>query len=141
MIKLEFGVTNNKYPEKNISVGQVAIINEYGTDDAEYPIPPRPAFRIGLERSVAKNKKLIDAALKNITNHLLTGRKDSIERQLTQALTQIGKSAKKETKDIIKQGSMSPKNRPMTIQKKGFDHPLWETGLLHDSVEYLVSKE
>lgn len=136
MIKLEFGVTNNKYPEKNISVGQVAIINEYGTET----IPPRPAFRIGLERSVAKNKKLIDAALKNITNHLLTGRKDSIQRQLTQALTQIGKSAKKETKDIIKQGSMSP-NAPLTIKKKGFDHPLWETGLLHDSVEYLVSKE
>ena len=136
MIKLEFGVTNNKYPEKNISVGQVAIINEYGTET----IPPRPAFRIGLERSVAKNKKLIDAALKNITNHLLTGRKDSIQRQLTQALTQIGKSAKKETKDIIKQGSMSP-NAPLTIKKKGFDHPLWETGLLHESVEYLVSKE
>lgn len=136
MIKLEFGVTNNKYPEKNISVGQVAIINEYGTET----IPPRPAFRIGLERSVTKNKKLIDAALKNITNHLLTGRKDSIQRQLTQALTQIGKSAKKETKDIIKQGSMSP-NAPLTIKKKGFDHPLWETGLLHDSVEYLVSKE
>ena len=136
MIKLEFGVTNNKYPEKNISVGQVAIINEYGTET----IPPRPAFRIGLERSVTKNKKLIDAALKNITNHLLTGRKDSIERQLTQALTQIGRSAKKETKDIIKQGSMTP-NAPLTIRKKGFDHPLWETGLLHDSVEYLVSKE
>ena len=136
MVKLEFGVTNNKYPEKNISVGQVAIINEYGTET----IPPRPAFRIGLERSVTKNKKLIDAALKNITNHLLTGRKDSIQRQLTQALTQIGKSAKKETKDIIKQGSMSP-NAPLTIKKKGFDHPLWETGLLHDSVEYLVSKE
>jgi hypothetical protein len=91
MIKLEFGVTNNKYPEKNISVGQVAIINEYGTET----IPPRPAFRIGLERSVTKNKKLIDAALKNITNHLLTGRKDSIQRQLTQALTPIGKSSKK----------------------------------------------
>ena len=136
MVKLEFGVTNNKYPEKNISVGQVAIINEYGTET----IPPRPAFRIGLERSVTKNKKLIDAALKNITNHLLTGRKDSIQRQLTQALTQIGKSAKKETKDIIKQGSMSP-NAPLTIKKKGFDHPLWETGLLHDSVDYLVSKE
>ena len=136
MVKLEFGVTNNKYPEKNISVGQVAIINEYGTET----IPPRPAFRIGLERSVAKNKKLIDAALKNITNHLLTGRKDSIQRQLTQALTQIGKSAKKETKDIIKQGSMTP-NAPLTIKRKGFDHPLWETGLLHDSVEYLVSKE
>ena len=136
MVKLEFGVTNNKYPEKNISVGQVAIINEYGTET----IPPRPAFRIGLERSVTKNKKLIDAALKNITNHLLTGRKDSIQRQLTQALTQIGKSAKKETKDIIKQGSMTP-NAPLTIKKKGFDHPLWETGLLHDSVEYLVSKE
>ena len=137
MVKLEMGVINEKYPDKDVTVGQVAIWNEYGTET----IPPRPAFRIGLERSVTKNKKLIDASLKNITNHLLTGRKDSIQRQLTQALTQIGRGAKKITKEIIKNGSQPPPNAKTTIQKKGFDHPLWETGLLHDSVDYLVSKE
>ncbi len=137
MVKLEMGVINEKYPDKDVTVGQVAIWNEYGTSE----IPPRPAFQRGLDESVQKHKKLIDAALNNITNHLLTGRQNSIERQLTQALTQIGRSAKKITKEIIKNGSQPPPNAKTTIQKKGFDHPLWETGLLHDSVDYLVSKE
>lgn len=137
MINLEFGVNNSKYPRKDITVGEVAIINEYGTED----IPPRPAFKKGLDDSVKSNKKLIDAALKNFVNHMLTGRKDSIKRNLTQALTQIGRSAKKNTKDIIKAGSMSPGNAQSTIDRKGFDHPLWETGLLHDSVDYKISEE
>lgn len=137
MINLQFGVENKKYPDKKISVGEVAIINEYGTDK----IPPRPAFRIGLEKSVTKNKKLIDAALKNITNHLLTGRRDSIKRNLLQALTQIGRSAKKETQAIIKSGEGLAPNAPSTIARKGFDSPLWETGLLYDSVEYVVSED
>jgi hypothetical protein len=135
MINLYFGVVNEKYPTKDITVGEVAIINEYGTED----IPPRPAFTMGLEKSIKKHKKLIDASLKNITNHLLTGRTASIERQFTQAFTQIGKTAKKETKEIIKQGTTTP-NAESTIKRKGFDHPLWETGLLYESVDYKVGK-
>lgn len=138
MIKLEFGVANDKYEKGKISVGEVAIINEYGTDDGR--IPPRPAFRMGLEQSVKSNKKLVDAALKNFANHILTGRKESIKKNLTQVLTQVGRSAKKNTKDLIKAGSLTP-NEPSTISQKGFNHPLRETGLLHDSIEYKVSAE
>lgn len=137
MIKLEIGVINNKYPDKDITTSEVAIINEYGTDK----IPPRPAFRNGLEKSVTDNKKLVDSALKNITNHLLTGKKGAMEKNLNQVLTQIGRSAKKNIKDTIKKGSQEPGNAQTTIDKKGFDHPLYETGLLLDSVEYRVNKE
>lgn len=137
MLKLEIGVINNKYPDKDITTSEVAIINEYGTDK----IPPRPAFRNGLEKAVTDNKKLVDSALKNIANHLLTGRKDALEKNLNQVLTQIGRSAKKNIKDTIKNGSQEPGNAQTTIDKKGFDHPLFETGLLLDSVEYQVSKE
>ena len=137
MVKLDFGVINQKYKKKDITTGEVAIINEYGTED----IPPRPAFKMGLDKSVKDNKKLIDAALKNISNHLLTGRSASIKRNLQQVLTQIGRGAKKNTRTLIKTGAVEPGNAPSTIQRKGFDRPLWETGLLYDSVEYKVSDE
>ena len=137
MVKLSIGVINKIYEKKKISIAQVAIIQETGTDT----IPPRPAFTIGLNQSVQQHKKLIDATLKNISTHILTGRKSSIERNLTQMLTQIGRSAKKKIKELIKGGNMTPGNAPSTIVKKGFDHPLWEKGELHDSVDYLVDRE
>ena len=137
MVKLEFGVTNIKYPKKDISTGEVAVILEYGTDE----IPPVPAFKMGLDKSVKDNKKLIDATLRNAVNHMLTGRKDSLKRNLTQALTQVGRSAKKNTKDLIKSVNLKHGNAQSTIDRKGFDNRDWETGLLHDSVEYLVSEE
>lgn len=137
MVNLQFGVNSEKYPNKDVSVGQVAIILEQGTDK----IPPVPVFRMGLEKSVQKHKKLIDAALKNISNHLLTGRKDSLKRNLLQVMTQIGRSATKETKDLIKSGTLTPGNAQSTIDRKGFDHRDWETGLLHDSVAYEVSED
>lgn len=133
---LSFGVTNAQYKKgDHVNVRDVAIWNEYGTDK----IPPRPAFRRGLEAGVAKNRKLIDAQLRNIAQQALSGRNANMNRSLTVMLTQIGKSAKAATKQIIKTGSETP-NAPATVAKKGFNHPLFETGLLLDHVEYEISK-
>lgn len=144
MKKLIFGVRPIKYPKKKLKkggtskvtppdLGMVAIWNEYGTDK----IPPRPAFRTGLEESQRINKKLIQAQVKNIAQRILQGRKSEIDRSLTVVLTQIGKSAVSATKEIIKNGSTTP-NAPLTIANKGFDHPLFETGLLLENVTYEV---
>lgn len=136
MKELVFGVNDIKY-EDGTSLSDVAIWNEYGTKK----IPPRPAFRMGLENSLRDNKKMIDSQMKNITNRILTGRSSEIERSLTVLLTQIGKSAVKQTKEMIKLGSVKPANAPSTIAKKGFDHPLYETGLLLANVNYEVRDE
>lgn len=135
MKRLVFGVRPGKYSKKDVTVEEVAIWNEYGTENA----PPRPAFRMGLEASIDRNRKMIDAQLKNITRLVLTGRKADINKNLTVLLTQIGKTAVKETKQIIESGSTAP-NAPTTIARKGFDHPLYETGLLLKSVDYEVTE-
>lgn len=136
--ELVFGVVPASYKkegQKPINVSEVAIIQEYGTEK----IPPRPAFRRGLETGLAKNKKMRQATLRNITQRILQGRGAEINRNLTTLLTQIGKSAKAATKEIIKSGDETP-NAPATIAKKGFDHPLFETGLLLEHVDYEVKK-
>jgi hypothetical protein len=136
MKELIFGVNDVKY-EDGTGVAEVAIYNEYGTRN----IPPRPAFRMGLESAINTNKKMIDAQMKNITNRILTGRSSEIERSLTVLLTQIGRSAKAATQDLIRSGAVKPSNAPSTIAKKGFDHPLYETGLLLENVNYEVIDE
>jgi len=138
MIELSFGVKDKtiKKGKHTVTLGQIALFNEYGTEK----IPPRPAFREGMEHSIRENKKLIEAQLKNITQRLLSGRKAEVKQSLTVMLTQIGRVAKAKTKEIIKQGSTTP-NAPSTIARKGFDHPLFETGLLLESVEYEVHDE
>lgn len=136
--ELVFGVTPAMYHKKGakpINVAEVAVINEYGTET----IPPRPAFRRGVEHALAVNKKQIGAQLKNIARRVLSGRAHEAERSLTVLLTGIGKSAQAETKRIIRTGDETP-NAPATIAKKGFDHPLSETGLLEKSVKYEVKK-
>lgn len=135
--RLIFGVTPAQYPKKGkakpINVSEVAIIQEYGTEK----IPPRPAFRRGIEHSLDVNKKLIRSQLKNIAQRVLTGRKVEARRSQVVLLTQIGKSAQAKTREIIRTGDETP-NAPATVAKKGFDHPLFEKGLLLDSVSYEV---
>jgi len=147
MKNLIFGVKPVKYPKKKLKdgtysktepedLGVVAIWNEYGTSNA----PPRPAFRMGLEEAQRKNKPMIQAQLKNIAQRVLSGRKSDLDKSLTVLLTQIGRSAKAETRRIIREGE-TVGNAPATIARKGFDHPLFETGLLLDNVEYEVRDE
>lgn len=144
MKNLIFGVHPIKYPRRTLKSGrpsttepadlaEVALYNEYGTKTS----PPRPAFRMGLEEGVEKNRKLLQAQLKNIARRVLQGRTSEVDRSLTVLLTQIGRSAKAATKEIIKSGSTEP-NAPATVAKKGFDWPLHETGLLEEHVDYEV---
>jgi len=132
--RLYLGVNNVSYPD-GVSLHDVAIWNEFGTKTA----PPRPAFRMGMERGIGKSKKIITAQLANIARGALRGKagKADNNKRMKVLLTALGKSAVKETKDIIQRGETAH-NAPATVKKKGFDHPLFETGLLKKNVSYLV---
>jgi hypothetical protein len=142
MKSLVFGVNNITVTngKESLQLGTIAIWNEYGTRK----IPPRPAFNMGLEQAINTRKPNIEAFLKNLSNMVLQGqmksRKSELDQRLKVLLTGIGKSAVKETKEIIRMGSTA-KNRPSTIAKKGFDHPLYHTGKLLDNVNYEVIDE
>jgi len=133
---LKLGVNDVMYPD-GTKLGDVAEWDEYGTETS----PPRPANRMGLERAVKKNKKMVQGYLRNLTMAGLMkdkniARKLSRERKI-KLFTQIGRSARKETRDIIASGSTAP-NAPATVKKKGFNHPLVETWKYHDNVNYEV---
>lgn len=133
---LKLGVNDISYPD-GTSLGDVAIWNEYGTET----IPPRPANRMGLERAVMKNKKMVQGYLRNIGMAALMKDKNIVQKlsreRKIKLFTQIGRSARKETRDIIASGSTAP-NAPATVKKKGFNHPLVETWKYHDNVNYEV---
>lgn len=137
-LRLFLGVKNHTYPN-GATMHDVAIWNEFGTET----IPPRPAFRMGMERSIKKNNKLIKAQIGNLARAGLMKNskmgKELTEQRTKVLLTQLGRSAVKEVKDIIK-NSETVANAPRTVAKKGFDHPLFETGELLKGVEYLVGE-
>lgn len=133
MKDLVFGVSDGSYAKGGATVQEVALYNEYGTKN----IPPRPAFRRGLDHSLEANKKMIRAQLQNITQQILTGRKVSIDRSLTNMLRTIGRSAVAKTKEIIRSGDETP-NAPSTAKRKKKNHPLLNTGLLLEHVAYEV---
>lgn len=134
-MKLIFGVRPETYEREGqpVTTVQVAIWNEYGTQT----IPPRPAFRRGAEHAIQTNRRLLQSQLQNIVRRKLMGREAEADQSLRVVLTQIGRSAVAETKRIIKAGDELP-NAPKTVAKKGFNHPLYETGRLLDCVEYEV---
>lgn len=139
MRSLVFGVNNIKVQngKESVELGSIAIWNEYGTKK----IPPRPAFRMGLEAAMNTRKPNIEAFMKNLANMVLSGqmkvRQGELDQRLKVLLTGIGQSAVKETKDIIKAGSTTP-NAPSTVRRKGFNHPLYHKGLLLENVAYEV---
>lgn len=133
---LFIGVKNVSHD--GIPLHNIAVWNEYGTELA----PPRPAFRMGAEKAIMSNRKMIQAQLGNIARSGLGKRKPSkalMRMRQKNMLTALGKSAVKHTRDIIKAGSTEP-NAPATIRKKGFDHPLFETGVLMKNLDFAVGE-
>jgi hypothetical protein len=135
---LALGVNNvsvKKDDGSTVTLAQIARWNEWGTETA----PPRPAFRMAMERTVKKNKKRVQAMLKNMILAKHRGDKAHLERIMTVFLTSMGQQAAAEVKRII-EGAETVANAPRTVAKKGFDHPLYETGALLKNIRYEVQK-
>lgn len=125
-----------KQPDgSSISLAKIARWNEWGTE----LIPPRPAFRMGMERAIKKNKKRISAFLKNSIKARYRGDKSYFKKLEKVFFTSLGQQAASETKKIIDSGE-TVANAPATIAKKGFDHPLFHTGTLLKNVTYEVQE-
>lgn len=138
--KLTVGVSDIEVTQgsKKIPLWKIAVWNEFGTVTA----PPRPAFQRGMESALNDNKPFVQAQLRNIAATLLSNspnKKAEFERIQNVLLSQIGRSTVKRVKDIIKQGTTAP-NAPATIKKKGFDHPLFDKGVLLKNIKYEVDE-
>ena len=127
-MNVKLGATPGVY-QSGETYSKILAINHYGCET----IPPRPVLRVAAERTIPKNKKRIQAFLKN----LITNPNDA-ERLETVLLTSLGQQTVAEAKRIIDSSEGLQHNAPATIRKKGVDKPLYETGELEKHLGYEV---
>lgn len=101
---------------------QRAAWNEFGTKR----IPARPFMRISTESNRRKYE----------LNFIRDARRLSVgATTIRQVLDEAGREAAQDMKKTI-DNFVPPRNAASTVRKKGFDHPLIETGEMKDAITY-----
>jgi len=111
--------------EDGTDVADVAMFNEFGTST----IPARPFMEQSFERHKAEYveecERIWDAVVK--------------KQPTAPLIRKFGKKVKQDIIDEIELGQFVP-NAPSTVARKGFNKPLYETGLLEKSIVYTTEK-
>jgi hypothetical protein len=129
-LKLGFFEDSIYGPENdNLNVAQVAQFMEEG-DPVKYP--PRPFIRIGFlpRLKTPEYIPIFQQAIKSV----LDG-----QSSFKQAYTRLGPTLVKGLQNEII-GWDTPPNSPQTIEAKGFNDPLINTGKLLESVDFKIEK-
>jgi len=109
--------------DNGTDIADIAMWNEVGT----VHIPPRPFMR----NSVDSNEGVIKGNCLKVAEAVVNG------MSAEQALDILGNMQKGLIQDSIESGGYTP-NAPSTIRKKGSSTPLIDTGLMRQSVNYVV---
>ena len=110
--------------EKDVTVADVAVFNEYGTGR----IPARPFMRETIEQTnnwAAESAKVHNAVIDGIDPYV--------------AAELLGEKAASDVQDTIYEGDFVP-NSPATIKKKGSSKPLIDTTQLVGSITHVVEE-
>jgi len=116
-----------KHPDSDITVAEVALINEFGSGKAH--IPSRPLLR----GTFTKSNPMVQEIGRTIASRVV-----NFMQSASLALDAAGKVAVEALRVQIAKG-VSPGNAPRTIKEKGFDHPLLWTGLLWEALSHRVT--
>lgn len=112
---------NSKYPD-GTSVATVAYKNEYGWKN----IPPRPFFRQTIKEQKENWAKLMQQGFK-------------AGYSLEKCFGLVGTQMQTDIQYSIMTWT-TPPNSDYTVAKKGFQAPLRETLLMHDSIKYEIAE-
>lgn len=123
--------TNYGSDNDNLSVAQVWQWQEEGVPAQN--IPTRPAIRVGFMAPIKKGSydKMFIESMVRIAEGKST---------FKQEYTRIGVQAKADLKKALADWD-TPRNAPYTIELKGFDNPLIDSGLLYESIGFKVDKK
>jgi hypothetical protein len=118
---------------QNITIGEVAILNEYGSRKAR--VPRRSFLRETMKRLRVTSgsgavMSFLNGAIGSIVEGNLTAR---------QALMQLGAMVDKEVRATI-YSHVPPPNHPVTIKNKGHDETLIHTGTLVNAISHDVTQ-
>lgn len=121
------GIPENAVDAKGEKIAIRAIANEYGTDT----IPERPFMR----KAFDENRENLMALERKLFSDVLRGRISASE-----CLRRIGEAQAECIKKSIRDFD-NPPNADSTIEQKGKDDPLIDTGAMLDAVTHIEGKE
>lgn len=121
----------NQYGDDNdnLFVAQVAQFNEEGT----VTNPTRPFIREGFMRPIKKG--LYNSYFIEAMQRIAEGKST-----FTKEYTKLGPIFVSDMQEVIEDWS-TPSNSLTTIQAKGFNNPLIDSGVMHDTVNFKVGKQ
>lgn len=119
----ERGKTVYDDKSKEVDVTDVAMFNELGTSSS----PSRPFLRKSVDENESRIKNACSTQLKKIAQGGTSGA----------CLKEIGAFGVKIVQEKIRDGEYVP-DAPATVRKKGSDKPLIDTGLMRQSVHYVI---
>lgn len=109
-----------------LTLGDTARINEFGTEDGR--VPERPAWRQGLKGGAPDFNRLNRVNLARVAQGKIP---------LETALGQLGAMGASKVREEILDGEFTP-NAPSTIARKGSSHPLVDTAQEKNSITWEV---
>ncbi len=115
-----------QHPGSNLSIAEVAMINEYGTRDGH--VPERSWLRDTFRKRVGLLRQMFAQAARSVCAGAPA--QDELER--------AGERMAEEVRRTIESG-VAPHNAPATEDKKGFDHPLVETEVLLGAIGHEIA--
>ena len=124
-VRIGYQAGETKYEDTGADLVEIAAFNELGSSTT----PPRPFMRQSFENHEPELHAICEAANKSITNG---GTAEA-------ALQKIGVACKGLVQEEIKNGEFEP-NAPSTIKRKGSDRPLIDSGLMRQSVNFVITK-
>lgn len=124
-VQVGFQAGEATYDDTGADVAEIAAYNEFGSSDT----PARPFMRQSFEKHEDELQKACDEANKTIAKG----------GTAEQALNRIGVFCKGLVQNEIVDGGFAP-NAESTIKKKGSAQPLIDTGLMRQSVNYVIKK-
>jgi len=112
---------------EDITILEVGMINEFGSEAAD--VPERSFLRSTMREKEGEIVELeAEAAYKVVM--------EQVPAHI--ALDRVGKITAEFVQRKILDDRVPPPNAPATIAKKGFDHPLVESGVLAESITHRV---
>ena len=132
--KVSIGVhsTQDRRPKGKSNV-DIGFINEFGLQN----VPARPFVRLYLYPE--KTYRVMNEYRNRYNEQIKQGLKTPI-KSAKDILNDVGRIGQTEMRDIILSNTMLTPNAPLTIELKGFDYPLVETGRLVNAIKYKVEK-
>lgn len=111
---------------------EIMFINEYGSPlgDDKWRIPPRPVLQMTIDWA---NKELLEKTIDRAIDAFIASDFDeaALEKELKKMCGRMENYARKL---IMSNDGRLPGNAESTIKRKGFDHPLFQTGQLTKAI-------